>query len=304
MDGEAKMDENKLYIESLEIDGKRCEDIVIEDNADMIAIDYAPMSYNQYDRPYRIHSRERSRRNSKSGKTAKKRGSSPLISQIVICAVIISAALIFRYADIDSFNYLREQYQYAMSQQMDFSDYGSALLVFMQNGADEGSQSPSSEDAVGQQPQASHPQTNEALQLALPVEDAVVTSHFGEQRTNEQGESQTHKGIDLAVALGSPITPVMSGKVITAKQSDSYGNYVVIEHENGLQSLYAHCSSIQCEVGQKVDELNVIAFAGATGNATGPHLHLEIKKDGQCVDPMQYYAADAFAQSNSSAAKE
>lgn len=290
------MDESKLYIESLEIDGKKCEGVVIEDDADSVAVGYDPMDYSRYDRPYRIYSRERSRASGNAGK--KKRSKSPLISQMVICVLIISAALVFRYADTDSFNYLREQYQYAMSQQIDFSDYGSALLVFMQNEADTSSQPQSSSDTASQPAPASQAQANEALELALPVEDAVVTSVFGEQRTDEQGNSETHKGIDLAVALGSPITPVMSGKVITAEQSDSYGNYVVIEHENGMQSLYAHCSSLQCEVGQSVDELNVIAFAGATGDASGSHLHLEIKKDGQCVDPMQYYAADAFSQSN------
>ena len=82
------------------------------------------------------------------------------------------------------------------------------------------------------------------------------------------------------------------GEVIVAKTTYTpgydYGMYVVIDHGDGYQSLYAHCSAIYVSVGQMVNKGDTIAAVGSTGWSTGPHLHFEIRKDGQRVDPLNY----------------
>lgn len=105
--------------------------------------------------------------------------------------------------------------------------------------------------------------------------------------TITQGFNEHNHGLDIACNEGTPIRAARAGSV--AINSDGiYGNYVLIDHGGGWQTLYAHCSKIGVKVGQHVFEGDVIALAGQTGNADGSHLHFEIRKDGKAVDPMQY----------------
>ena len=120
-----------------------------------------------------------------------------------------------------------------------------------------------------------------------PVEDAVITSAYGLREMD--GQSDFHKGMDFAVPFGTPITAVMPGTVIETGESDSYGNYIVVEHENGIKTRYAHCSSIQASENDKVTDQDVIAFAGSSGDSTGTHVHLEVEIDGATVDPEELF---------------
>lgn len=102
-----------------------------------------------------------------------------------------------------------------------------------------------------------------------------------------QGFGPQNHGIDIAAPEGTPIKAAREGKV-TVYSDNAYGNYVLIDHGGGWQTLYAHCSVVGVKTGQHVFEGDVIAKAGSTGNSTGPHLHFEIRKDGKAVDPMRY----------------
>lgn len=97
-----------------------------------------------------------------------------------------------------------------------------------------------------------------------------------------------HTGIDLAAGMGSPIIAAKSGKVVTASYLAAYGNTVIIDHGGGYQTLYAHASAFNVTVGQTVTQGQVIAKVGSTGYSTGPHLHFEIRVNGQHVNPANY----------------
>lgn len=98
-----------------------------------------------------------------------------------------------------------------------------------------------------------------------------------------------HGGIDFPVRTGSNIYAAASGRVILVQHlTYSYGYYVVIDHGNGLSTLYAHNSSIKVSVGQKVSSGQVIAKSGSTGNSTGPHCHFEVRVNGNRVNPLNY----------------
>ena len=104
------------------------------------------------------------------------------------------------------------------------------------------------------------------------------------------GDGRGHKGYDIAAAAGSPILAAESGEVVSINACGSaYGLHFVVDHGNGLQTLYAHCSSIDVEVGQKVGRGEEIAKVGRTGRATGNHLHFEVWKDGYIVNPGDYF---------------
>lgn len=102
-----------------------------------------------------------------------------------------------------------------------------------------------------------------------------------------------HKAVDFALASGNDIYAIASGRVITAKYSSSYGYYVVLLHNDGTSSLYAHASRLKVSVGDRVTQGDVIALVGSTGWSTGAHLHFEfILEDGSTrIDPMYLYTA-------------
>ena len=111
-----------------------------------------------------------------------------------------------------------------------------------------------------------------------------ITSPFCEPRAWES----CHPGIDIAVPSGTPIRAVADGTVAIAGPESGYGNYTCIDHGGGLSSCYAHQQSISVSVGQHVSQGQVIGISDCTGLCFGPHLHFEVRVNGQVVDPMGY----------------
>lgn len=115
-----------------------------------------------------------------------------------------------------------------------------------------------------------------------------ITSPFGYRIHPIFGTQIFHSGIDIGVPEGTPIHAADSGTVIEADWLGGYGNAVIIDHGNGLQTVYGHNSSLAVSAGQAVSKGQVIAYAGQTGYATGPHCHFEVRVNGSPVDPMGY----------------
>ena len=130
------------------------------------------------------------------------------------------------------------------------------------------------------------------LQWPLPVAGAI-TSQFGHRVDPITGEVSSHTGTDIACAEGTPILAAADGTVTAANGLDSwggsYGYYIQIDHGGGLETLYAHCSSICVTTGQQVQSGEVIGYVGHTGRATGNHLHLEVSVDGNRADVLRYF---------------
>ena len=127
------------------------------------------------------------------------------------------------------------------------------------------------------------------LQWPLPVA-GTITSQFGHRVDPITGEVSSHTGTDIACAEGTPILAAADGIVTVANGLDSwggsYGYYIQIDHGGGLETLYAHCSSICVTTGQQVQAGEVIGYVGHTGRVTGNHLHLEVRIDGNRADAM------------------
>lgn len=100
--------------------------------------------------------------------------------------------------------------------------------------------------------------------------------------------NRKHNGIDIAGAYNSPIKAADGGVVTYSGWMSGYGNYVVINHENGYQTAYGHCASLSVKVGDRVAKGDIIAKMGNTGRSTGTHLHFEVRKNGAFVNPLQY----------------
>ena len=113
-----------------------------------------------------------------------------------------------------------------------------------------------------------------------------LTSHFGPRKDPISGLASNHTGIDMACPKGTPIKSVMSGTILKAGWSNIYGNYVVIKHSGGYQTLYGHMTRYTVRQGQRVDQGTCIGYVGSTGYSTGPHLHFTVYKNGKRIDPL------------------
>ncbi|MBI3392371.1 MAG: peptidoglycan DD-metalloendopeptidase family protein [Nitrospirae bacterium] len=116
----------------------------------------------------------------------------------------------------------------------------------------------------------------------------VVSSRYGNRKDPFTGEVRFHRGVDIAAPEGSPVAPIMPGKVVFSGEKGGYGNVVVVQHDDGYVTTYAHNAKNMAKVGDVVDQTTVIAVVGKTGRATGPHLHFEIARNGRTVDPGRF----------------
>ncbi len=126
--------------------------------------------------------------------------------------------------------------------------------------------------------------------LLVPPAIGEVVSGFGYRVHPIFGSSRFHAGIDMAVPYGDPIHAAASGTVVDAGWMGGYGNAVLIDHGNGIGTLYAHMSELAVGAGQGVATGEVVGFCGSTGYSTGPHLHFEVHVGGQPTDPLPWLA--------------
>lgn len=127
--------------------------------------------------------------------------------------------------------------------------------------------------------------------FAWPLDgDYHISSQFGTRRDPITGVVKTHGGTDIAAAQGTPILAAADGVVeIAGFNAGGYGYYVKIAHGNGYETLYGHCSVLLVSTGQTVKQGQLIAKVGSTGHSTGPHLHFEVRYNGNKVNPMQFF---------------
>ncbi len=148
------------------------------------------------------------------------------------------------------------------------------------------SSAPAARGSSAVQPKGRRPSRDPTLQgdLNWPLR-GVLYARFGKKG------KEAHDGIDLAAPLGTPIKTAGGGTVRYAGEQKGYGLIAIIEHANGLTTLYAHNRDLRVKTGQQVREGQVIATVGESGRTTGPHLHFEVRKDGIPVDPLGHLGA-------------
>lgn len=137
------------------------------------------------------------------------------------------------------------------------------------------------------------PTTSVSVPSRMPLGDARMTSGYGMRYHPVTGGRSRHKGIDLAAPTGTPVYATADGTVKMSQRYSSYGLYVSIDHGAELETRYAHLSGLNVSAGASVRKGDLIGFVGSTGRSTGPHLHYEVRVDGQAVNPVPYMAETA-----------
>lgn len=135
-------------------------------------------------------------------------------------------------------------------------------------------------------------QTNDVQLIAFadPVPGHDVNSPFGFRKLPWEKKSRLHEGVDIAAPKGAPVVATTDGVISKVGVSPTYGEFVEVAHGGGMTSKYAHLSGVVSGVapGQLVAEGEKIAMVGSTGRSTGPHLHFEMRKDGEPMDPSRF----------------
>ena len=121
--------------------------------------------------------------------------------------------------------------------------------------------------------------------MLLPV-NAPISSNYGMRKDPFTGRIRFHKGVDIAAPSGTPVVAALPGKVISVGHEGGYGKTVLVEHDNGLRTRYGHLASINVRVGDMVTSEDTLGTVGNTGRATGAHLHFEVTRMGQPINPL------------------
>ena len=124
--------------------------------------------------------------------------------------------------------------------------------------------------------------------FSLPVSGATVATGYTFWYNSTLNRYNLHTGVDFKAEAGTPVTAAYAGTVESVTQTLLEGGKIVIDHGNGLSTLYGHNESLAVSAGQSVSKGQTIAYAGSTGNSTGPHVHFEVRSNGDPVDPMAY----------------
>ena len=137
----------------------------------------------------------------------------------------------------------------------------------------------------------------------MPLSGSRMSSGYGMRDHPVLGRRANHAGIDLAAPTGTPVYATADGRVERASRWSSYGNIVMIEHGGAMETRYAHLSGFAVSEGDKVRKGQLIGYVGSTGRSTGPHLHYEVRVNGQAVNPVPYMNASIDADDSATAGR-
>lgn len=123
------------------------------------------------------------------------------------------------------------------------------------------------------------------IAVRRPKQAYEISSGFGLRSDPIEGKMRAHHGIDLAAPVGKEVLSAYGGKVVRAERAGGYGNLVVVDHGDGLETRYAHLGEINVSIGDEITAGTKVGTVGMTGRTTGPHLHFELRREGEAVDP-------------------
>jgi murein DD-endopeptidase MepM/ murein hydrolase activator NlpD len=128
------------------------------------------------------------------------------------------------------------------------------------------------------------------VSMGLPLSSmGTITQSYGDSTNIRTGEPWFHNGIDISIRMRTPVISAMAGLVSEVGNDTSYGNYVIVEHDNKYKTFYAQLDEITVKKGQRVAQGETIALSGNTGLSTGPHLHFSVYYDGKTINPLSVF---------------
>ena len=254
------------------------------------------MLYNSYRK--RRHSRYHYRGNNKKNREEKS-FVKKLIQQVMVSAIIFLIVIALNSMENPFAKSITEQIKTILSYTVDLNQTYKSVSAFTENvdllgknqekKKDDSGENIAAEDANEEKNVASEVKSAEIPQeISIPL-NGVITSPFGMRKHPLTQEDSFHYGVDIDGKKGDPVVAAMDGEVVEAGYNDTYGNFVKIAHKDDFYTFYAHCDEIKVKVGQKVKMKEVIGTVGDTGTTIGVHLHFELWKKDQPLNPLDYF---------------
>ena len=248
----------------------------------------------EYEADYRDLRRDRSRSRAVAQNEQPKKVSdlmtSVIMTQMVVFSLILLLFFAFYKTESKTFIAINEFYNSIMQKDLtakDLADCVRSVIAFVSEPNNRSSEETAVEEeltgAGGEDlmyvdgTTASFSPVFFSKPMVKPVEYTRITSRFGYRMNPVTNKYGFHSGVDLAAKSGTPIKAAFDGKIVKASYSDIRGNYIFLESEGNITTVYCHCSELIAEEGANVRAGEIIAKVGSTGQATGPHLHFEIR---------------------------
>ena len=216
-----------------------------------------------------------------SSKKATSQSAMVLVVQTGVCLVILTIAFLLKSVGGNCFDYIKNWYNEKINDSLIMEKNGdehSGLIV----------QSCTINSKKYGDIQQNLPQVMLSIKLFNPLDDGVITSRFGLRKDPISGRSTFHKGLDIGAEKGTPIYAAMAGRIKKSEKIGGFGNCVVIEHDNNIETWYGHCQKLMAVSGDFVERGQQVALVGSTGRSTGNHLHFGIVINGEEVDPENF----------------
>ncbi len=214
--------------------------------------------------------------------------------QTVVVILIIAVLFAFTRVNAGALDAIRNDLGIIFGEDLDMggyftpseektSEYGIEPAVYMSYGEEKAVVYEQKEDSI-----PTEESDEEEAYVAVPVV-GNITSFYGSRVHPVYSGESFHSGLDIAADEGQEIFAVLDGVVTDSGTAEMAGNYLKVDHGNGITTLYCHCSELYAVTGQQVKKGETIAAVGQTGLATGPHLHLEVTEDGKNSDPLEVF---------------
>jgi len=210
---------------------------------------------------------------------------SVIIVQTVVCAFIIFLITVTGKLSPSTFEMLKKEYDEIMSADMSAQEVVQSAASVIQGAVSVNAKAAEPEEKTETETVAVMASIGNIKDITVPVH-GEITSPYGYRTNPISGVYGLHTGVDISADSGTPIVAAYNGVVKSTGTGEKSGNYVLMLHSDGSETLYCHCSEVLADEGSVINAGEIIALVGSTGWSTGPHLHFEIHRDGNTIDPM------------------
>lgn len=237
-------------------------------------------------------------KNEEKAKPKKNGADSVIFVQTAVCAFIIFLAVLTGKLSPQLFETVKKEYNELMSVDMSAQEIVQSVASAAQEVISVEASAAEPEESECDESEAESEKTVAVMATVGDTEDITVpvhgriTSEYGYRTNPISGAYALHSGVDIATDEGTPISAAYSGVVKDTGVGVKRGKYVLMEHSDGSQTLYCHCSQILVDEDDMIMAGEQIALVGSTGWSTGPHLHFEIRRDGSSIDPLTVLSAE------------
>ena len=211
--------------------------------------------------------------------------------QCIACVVMLLAVLLLRVAGGETYETLRLRFQQALAR----NELATAIALLWEDSVEKSENESVKLDGFTGKETAQLSDSSKYVVSAMPLEDGILTSSFGERIHPINGGQEFHAGVDIAACHGAPLMAIYDGEVVEMGEDDVLGRYIRMRHSEGIEIVYGHCEQVVVRQGDWIKAGDKVALVGSTGESTGNHVHLSVIVNGEPCNPADVVSLESYA---------